>query len=354
MERYDVVVVGGGPIGLASAWRAAQRGLRVIVLERDRVGSGAASVAAGRLAPATEADFGEEELLRLNLDSLRLYPSFVEELEAETGHDVGFRACGTLSVALDRDGVEELRRVQQLYGRLGLDAEWLLPSEARRLEPGIAPGVAAGLHIPDEAAIDPRRLVRALAAALGDCVVEGADVVRPLVEDDRIVGVEDARGRTFAADRVVAATGAWGAPWLPEPPPVRPVKGEVLILRGPEPLVSRMLRSVGAQSVYLVPRGDGRLVVGATLLERGFDATVSAGGVLELLRDAYRLLPEVAELELLEARASFRPATADNRPIVGPGGLDGLVLATGHYRNGILLTPATAAAVADLLAGERV
>lgn len=353
MEQYDVVVVGGGPIGLASAWRAAQRGLRVVVLERDRVGSGAASVAAGRLAPATEADFGEEELLRLNLDSLGVYAAFVEELEAVTGHDVDFRVCGTLSVALDRDGVEELRRVQQLYDRLGLDAEWLLPSEVRRLEPGIAPGVAAGLHVPGEAVLDPRKLVGALAAALGDRVVEGAEVTRALVAGERIVGVEDARGRTYHADRVVVAAGAWGAPWLPDPPAVWPVKGEVLILRGPEPLVSRMVRSVGAQSAYLVPRGDGRLVVGATMLERGFDATVTAGGVFQLLRDAYRLLPEVAELELLEARASFRPGTADNRPIVGPGALEGLVLAIGHFRNGILLAPATADAVADLLTGAR-
>jgi glycine oxidase len=354
VERYDVVIVGGGPIGLASAWRAAQRGLRVVVLERDRVGSGAASVAAGRLAPTTEADFGEEELLRLNLDSLRGYPAFVAELEAETGLDVGYLACGTLSVALDRDGVEELRRVQGLYERLGLTAEWLLPSEARRLEPGVAPGVAAGLHVPDEAAVDPRRLVAALAAALGDRVVEGAEVTRALLESERIVGVETADGRRFHADRVVAAAGAWGAPWLPEGPPVRPVKGEVLVLRGAEPLLTRNLRSVGAQSVYLVPRGDGRIVVGATSLERGFDPTVTAGGVLELLRDAYRLLPEIAELELLEARASFRPGTPDNRPIVGPGPLEGLVLATGHYRNGILLTPATADLVAGLLAGAPV
>jgi glycine oxidase len=353
VERYDVVFVGGGPIGLASAWRAAQRGLRVVVLERDRVGSGAASVAAGRLAPTTEADFGEEELLRLNLDSLRAYPSFVEELEAETGVEVDFLACGTLSVALDRDGVEELRRVQRLYERLALGAEWLLPSEVRALEPGLTPGLAAGLHVPEEYAVDPRKLVAALAAALGDRVVEGADVTAALLEGDRIVGVETSRGRRFHADTVVAAAGAWGAPWLPEGarPPVRPVKGEVLILRGAAPTIARNLRSVGAQSVYLVPRGDGRVVVGATSLERGFDATVTAGGVLELLREAYRLVPEVAELELLEARTSFRPASPDNRPIVGPGALEGLVLATGHYRNGILLTPATAVAVADLLAG---
>jgi glycine oxidase len=350
VERYDVVVVGGGPIGLACAWRARQRGLDAVVLERDRAGAGAASVAAGRLAPTTEADFGEEELLRLNLDSLKAYPSFVAELEAETGVEVGLLSCGTLSVALDRDGVEELRRVERLYGQLGLEAERLLPSEARRLEPGLAPAVAAGLLVPGELAVDPRRLVQALAAAVP--VVEGAEATAALLEGDRIVGVRTSAG-DFHGERVVVACGAWGAPWLPERarPHVRPVKGEVLILRGPDDVLRRSLRSVGAHHVYLVPRGDGRIVVGATSLERGFDATVTAGGVLELLREAYRVLPEVAELELLEARASFRPGTEDNRPLVGRGALEGLVLATGHYRNGILLTPLTAEAVADLLVG---
>jgi glycine oxidase len=353
VQGYDVVVVGGGPIGLACAWRAQQRGLRVLVLERDRVGSGAASVAAGRLAPTTEADFGEDALLRLNLDSLRAYPDFVAELEAGSGVEVGLLACGTLSVALDRDGAEELKRAEGLYERLGLETERLLLSEVRRLEPGVAPGVAAGLHVPGELAVDPRRLVQALAALV--TVVEGAEVTAALLDGDRIVGVRSSAG-DFHADRVVAAAGAWGAPWLPEEarPPVRPVKGEVLMLRGAPDLLGRNLRSVGAQPVYLVPRGDGRIVVGATSLERGFDTTVTAGGVHELLRDAYRLLPEIAELELLEARASLRPGTPDNRPIVGPGALEGLVLATGHYRNGILLTPLTAVLVADLLAGVTV
>jgi glycine oxidase len=349
MERYDVVVVGGGPIGLACAWRARQRGLEVVVLERDRVGSGAAGVAAGRLAPSSEVDFGEEALLRLNLESLRAYPEFVAELEAESGVEVGLLECGTLSVALDRDGAEELARAERLYGRLGLEAERLLPSEARALEPGVAPGIAAGLFVPGELAVDPRRLVEALARVVP--VVEGADVTAALLEGERIVGV--VADREYRAERVVVACGAWGAPWLPEHarPPVRPVKGEVLVLRGPADVLRRNLRTVGAQHVYLVPRGDGRIVVGATQLERGFDDTVTAGGVLELLREAYRVLPEVAELELVEARASFRPGTPDNKPIIGPGALDGLVLATGHYRNGILLTPLTADAVADLLVG---
>lgn len=344
------MIVGGGPIGLACAWRAAQRGLDVVVLERDRAGSGASSVAAGLLAPVTEAEHGEEEFLRLGLDSLARWPGFVAELEEATGLEVGFLACGTLAVALDRDDAEELRRAHELHERLGLASRWLLPSEARKLEPGLAPGIAAAFLAETECAVDPRRLTAALAAALGERLVEGARVTRALVEGGRIAGVETSDGRELRAATVVAACGAWGADWLPPDaaPPVRPVKGEVLVLRG-EALVSRSVRTIGPHHVYLVPRGDGRLVVGATMLERG-DTTVTAGGVLELLREAYRVLPEIAELELLEARASLRPGSPDNLPIVGPGALDGLVLATGHHRNGILLTPHTADAVAELLA----
>ncbi|MGZ4388327.1 MAG: glycine oxidase ThiO [Gaiellaceae bacterium] len=350
MEERDVVVVGGGPIGLASAWRAAQRGLDVVVLERDRAGSGASSVAAGLLAPVTEAEHGEEEFLRLGLDSLGRWPAFAAELEEASGLEIGFLACGTLAVALDRDDAEELRRAHDLHERLGLATQWLLPSEARRLEPGLAPGIAAAFLAETECAVDPRRLTAALAAALGERLVEGARVTRALVETGRITGVETSDGREFRAAKVVAAGGAWGTDWLPAEaaPPVRPVKGEVLVLRG-EALVSRSVRTIGPHHVYLVPRGDGRLVVGATMLERG-DTTVTAGGVLELLREAYRVLPEIAELELLEARASLRPGSPDNLPIVGPGALDGLVLATGHHRNGILLTPHTADTVAELLA----
>ena len=350
METHDVVVVGGGPIGLACAWRAAQRGLDVVVLERDRAGSGASSVAAGLLAPVTEADHGEDELVRLSLDSLGRWPAFAAELEEASGEPVGFRACGTLAVALDRDDADELRRAHALHERLGLASEWLLPSEARRLEPALSPAVAAAFLAETECAVDPRRLTAALAAALGGRLVEGAEVVRALVEDGRVTGVETADGRRFGAGRVVAAAGAWGFDWLPAEaaPPVRPLKGEVLVLRGETP-ISRSVRTVGPHHVYLVPRGDGRLVVGATMLERG-DTSVTAGGVLELLREAYRAVPEIAELELLEARASLRPGSPDNLPIVGPGALDGLVLATGHHRNGILLTPTTADAVAKLLA----
>jgi glycine oxidase len=356
-ESFDALLVGGGVIGLACAWRAGQRGLRICLLERDQPGAGASGVAAGMLAPVGEASWGEENLLALNLASHRLWPTFAEELAAASGREVGFRRIGALHVALDRDEVEELRRRHELQLELGLDSSWLRPRECRRLEPGLAPALAGGVHAEHEAAADPRLLSDALAAALeraGGRIEGGAEVV----EAELSAGgarLRTSDGRHLSAPRAVLATGSWAgqAEWLPAEarPPVRPVKGEVLTLRGrpSEPLCERI---VAGERVYVVPRADGRVIVGATVEERGFDTTVTAGGVHELLREAYRALPDVAELELVEARAGLRPGTPDNGPIVGPGAADGLIVATGHYRNGILLTPVTADAVAAMLAGE--
>lgn len=355
-RTYDVIIVGAGMIGLACAWRAAQRGLRVCVLERGRPGGGATHAAGGMLAPVTEAEFGERALLELNLASARAYPGFVAELEEVAGLSAGYRACGTLHVALDRDEAEALRRLHDFQVSLGLECEWLRPRACRELEPGLSTGCAGGVHAPHEGQVDPRELTRALLAAAERAGVEvaaEAEVTEALLAGDRLEGVETAGGSRYLAANVVLASGAWRAEWLPREarPPVRPVKGQILCLRGPaaEPLCERIVRTPW---VYLVPRGDGRIVVGATVEERGFDTTVTAGGVHELLREAYRVLPDVAELELHEATAGLRPGSPDNGPLIGPGALDGLILATGHYRHGILLAPLTAEAVAGLLAGE--
>jgi len=354
--RVDAIVVGGGGIGLASAWRAAQAGLRVRVLEREAPGAGASGVAAGMLAPVGEATFGEERLLAMGLASHALWPAFAEELSAEAGL-TGYAEFGALHVALDRDEAAELCRRFDLMRSLELEARWLRPSECRELEPGLVPGVSAGVFAPHEAAVAPRRLVEALRRACeraGAEVRPGAEVVEAIREGDRLAGVVTADGERHRAPTVVVAAGAWSGAlgWLPAEvlPPVRPVKGQIITLRGPasEPVCERI---VASERVYIVPRDDGRLIVGATVEEMGFDARVTAGGVHELLREGYRALPDIAELELEEVVVGFRPGTPDNLPVIGPGALEGLVWATGHYRNGVLLTPLTAQAVAALITG---
>jgi glycine oxidase len=355
-DNYDVVVIGAGVIGLASAWRAAQRGLHTLVVDAGRPGAEATGAAAGMLAPVTEATFGEEQLLALNLESARRYPDFVAELERETDIDIGYRPCGTLAIATDRDEVELLKRLHRYQRSLGLEAEWLRGSECRKLEPGLAPRVAGGIRSAVDHQVNPRllaaALVRAIERANGDLRPRAAAALT--VEGERVSGIALASGERVAAAQVVVAAGwrSGGIAGLPAPArvPVRPVKGQILRLRGPAatPVASRVVRT---PEVYLVPRADGELIVGATVEERGSDETVTAGGVLELLRAAYEALPGVAELELVEATAGLRPAAPDNKPIVGHGLLEGLVWATAHWRNGILLAPVTADGVAELLAG---
>jgi glycine oxidase len=372
---FDAVFVGGGVIGLASAWRAAQGGARVCVLERAEPPAGATNVAAGMLAPVGELTFGERELLDLTLASGALWADFAAEVEAAGGEATGFRQCGALHVALDRDEAGELRRHHDLQRELGLEAEWLTPTRCRELEPGLGPNFVGGVLAGAEGSVDPRALALALAAALREAGGElrtGTEVVDGLWDGDRLVGVRTAptagqpvdvgspvgdKGLRvdLHADAVVLCNGAWSGQtaWLPDAarPPVRPVKGETVELRPREGEPPPASRIVASERVYLVPRPDGRLIVGATQEERGFDTVVTAGGVHELLREAYRVLPDVAEMEFAGAIAGLRPGTPDNLPIVGRGAAPGLVLATGHFRNGILLAPLTAEAVAATLAG---
>ncbi|WP_371516678.1 glycine oxidase ThiO [Kitasatospora sp. NBC_01300] len=357
----DVLVIGGGIIGLAVAWRAAQRGLRNIVVVDPSPGGGAAGVAAGMLAPVTELQYGEEPLLRLGMASNQRYGDFAAALtEASGGLDTGYRRCGTIAVALDSDDREELRELHAFHQRLGLDSAWLTGREARRLEPMLAPGVRGGLHVADDHQVDPRRLLTALVAACGlaGVVVHRAEAVGLLVEGGRAAGARLGTGETRRADQVVLAAGPHShrLPGLPEGvlPAVRPVKGQILRLRIPEayrPFLSRNVRAVvRGQHLYLVPRENGELVIGATTEEQGYDTTVTAGGVYELLRDAHELVPGITELPLLETSAGLRPGSPDNAPLLGPTALPGLVAATGHYRNGVLLTPVTADLLAEYLA----
>jgi len=342
---HDVAIVGGGIVGLAIAWRARARGLSVVVYDRGELGAGTSRVAAGMLAPVAEADAGERALLELGLRSAALWPAFAEELVETSGIDIDYRTTGTLMLARDRDEAEALERERDLRERLGLRVERLLPSAARRLEPALAPTLRGALHLPDDHAVDPRLVCAALARA----AERAGAVLRPRVEVRGGANVRELAA--LPAEQIVIAAGPWSAAFGDEAP-VRPVKGQSLRLRDPAGpgLLDRVVRFEGG---YLVPRGDGRYVLGATTEERGFDTAVTALGVYELLRDAGELVPGVLELEVEETIAGLRPGTPDNAPILGRSPSDPrIVWATGHYRNGVLLAPVTAELIAAELVGE--
>ncbi|PZS35715.1 MAG: glycine oxidase ThiO [Pseudonocardiales bacterium] len=351
----DVIVIGAGVIGAAVAWRCAQRGLTVTVVDPgpDR---GAWHTAAGMLAPITELHYAETPLLRLNLDSLARYPAFCTELGVQTGLPTGFVECGTVSIAWDGADLSALRDLHAFGCTLGMEATLLTGRELRELEPALAAGLPGGLLARGDHQVDPRLLHAALVAA-----AEGAGVKRRRagavldVVADRAVGTRLDDGTLLSGHTVVLAAGAWSAQVGGVPPEcvarVRPVKGQTLRLRllG-QPRLRRVIRgSVKGAPIYLVPRADGQLIVGASSDEVGFDLSPRAGAVYELLRDAQSLLPELAEAVLEEVCTGLRPGSPDNAPIIGPSGLPGLIHATGHFRNGILLTPVTADAVAELI-----
>jgi glycine oxidase len=356
MRMPDVLVIGGGVIGLGVAWRCTQRGLKVTVVD-PAPGSGASSAAAGMLAPATELHYGEQALLQLNLDSARRYPQFAAELAAASGHDVGYRRSGALVAAWDDADLANLRDLQAFGSSLGVATELLTGREIRRREPALASAVAGGLYAPDDHAVDNRRLHAALLEAVR---VSGGELRRERVvalekSATRVSGIRTDQGHAISADTVVLAAGAWSAQ-LPDPgggalPPIRPVKGQTVRLRVPgPPLLRHVIRgTIKGSPVYLVPRDDGELVVGASSEEVGFDLAPRAGAVYELLRDAQSLIPLLGEVQFGEVSTSVRPGSPDNAPIIGRSSIPGLVLATGHYRNGILLTPVTADGIADLI-----
>ncbi|MDG4793992.1 glycine oxidase ThiO [Micromonospora sp. WMMD1082] len=335
----DVAVVGAGPVGLAIAWRCAARGLRVVVHD-PAPGSGASHVAAGMLAPVAEAYFGERELTALLTESAGRWPGFAAELAEATGADLGYRTEGTLVVGLTSDDLAEARRLWAYQQGLGLPVTPLRPAQLREREPGLAPRLRGGALAATDHQVDPRRLVPALRLA-----AERAGAV--------LVAEPVRRLREVRAGVTVVAAGCGAA--VLTGLPVRPVKGQVLRLRAPgggRPGFRHVIRGYAdGEHVYLVPRDSGEVVVGATVEERS-DLDVSAGAVLRLLRAAVDLLPELAEYDLVETVAGLRPGTPDNAPILGPlPGHPGVLVATGHHRHGIVLTPVTADLIADLVTG---
>jgi glycine oxidase len=349
-----VAVIGGGAIGLAAAWRLAQRGTKVTVFDKGAAGSGATHAAAGMLAGCAEAEPGEENLVALNRASQLLWPAFTEELEKASGMSIGLRTEGTLVLALTADDQARLKHLLTFQNSLGLPLEWISAAEVRRREPHLASTIAGAIWSPQDHQVDNRALAAALhraALAAGVTVREHTSVDQIVTEYGRATGLS-AGGSKVAADVVVVAAGAWsrGIGGLPPEmrPPIRPVKGQMLSLHM-DPKAPLLNHVVWAPGAYLVPRQDGRLLIGATVEEKGFDTTLTAGGQLALLEAAWRALPGIEELAIDEMWVGFRPGSRDDAPIIGHAPLPGLIYATGHYRNGILLTPITAKAIADLI-----
>ncbi len=355
-----IAIIGGGICGLGIGWQLARRGASVTVFERDEAGKSATWAAAGMIAARAEVEHGEETLLPLAVESASMWGAFARELEADSGMELDYRTEGTIVAALDRDDLEYLRDRFDYFRTLGLDVEWLSGYAARQKEPHLARAVTGAIYSKDDHQVDNRLVAVALRKAFlgaGGTLRENCPVDEILVSGGRIAGVRTG-GEKIEAEAVVLAAGAWSRniEGLPEiaRPPVRPLKGQMLsIAMDPHnPLLDHVVWGPGngiVPGIYLAPKSDNRLIVGATVEEMGFDTGLTAGGLFELLRAAWEILPGIYDQPVVETWAGLRPASRDDAPILGPTAIDGLVLATGHHRNGILLAPITAVGIADYL-----
>ena len=354
-SKPNVAIIGAGVIGLAIAWRLAARGIAVRIFDRGAAGAGASHAAAGMLAACAEAEPGEEALVALGRESQARWPAFAAELLAASGIDVELRPEGTLLLALTADDQARLTHLLVFQQKLGLPLQWISAADTRRREPHLAGKLAGAVFSPEDTQVDNRKLVAALrvaAQAAGASVSEHQPVRAISSRGGRVDGIILGDGTKVPADVVVLAAGAWARsiegvdPKLR--PPVRPIKGQMLALRmnPAAPLLSHVVWAPGA---YLVPRRDGRLLVGATVEEKGYDTSLTAGGILTLLEAAWRAVPAIEELAIDEMWVGHRPGSRDDAPILGAGPIDGLIYASGHHRNGILLAPITADAIVRLV-----
>ena len=363
MKNKKILIIGGGVIGLGIGWQLAKAGASVTIHERGQAGRGASWAAAGMLGPIAEAHSAELDLLKLSNQSLARYPEWVDELETETEMPIGYRAEGTLLIAIEPDDTFQLEHTYALQQNLELHVEWLSGREARQIEPALSPYVTAAIRCETDHQVDNRLMAQALQRAYqgrGGVLHQNSTIESIVIENGTATGVQTQEGFQ-GADVCILAAGCWSGQinGLPETiiPPVRPVKGQMLALQMQEGItIKNVIRTVKARyptPVYLVPRTDGRLIVGATTEELGFNTDLTVGGIYELLRGAFEAVPGVYELPLIETWAGLRPGSRDNAPILGKTSVKNLIYATGHYRNGILLTPITAYEIAKLvLTGE--
>ena len=351
-KTADVAIIGGGVIGLAVARALALRGVRdLLLIERLSLGAEASSAAAGMLAPQAEANRAHE-FFYLTCQSRDMYPAFAAALLDETGIDIELETTGTLYLAFTGNDAEELQKRYEWQTKAGLPIEKLNAQAVRELEPAINEDVHAALKFPLDTQVENRRLISALTLAnerLGVCMETGTAVTSLKIEHDRVSGVETSRG-FISAEAVVIAGGAWssllgaGDKALPQLR-IKPVRGQMLCFQPGLPLARHVIYSPRG---YVVPRRDGRLLAGSTSEHAGFEKQVTAAGVQQILAAALEISPRIASLPLTDAWAGLRPRAADTLPVLGPcAEIAGLYYATGHYRNGILLTPITG----ELIAG---
>jgi glycine oxidase len=341
--RRDVIIVGAGVIGCSIAWRLAQQGLSVTVFERGRVGGEASRAAAGMLSPQGESQT-PGPFFDLCLRSRSMYRDFAEELNDASGIDVEYKDEGTLFVVLEGEDDAEQTSWAKWQLEAGLPLEHVSAEELRRIEPAVTESAARAIFLPEQHQVENRRLMDALEVAMkraGVELIEDAEVTAIAIEHARVTGVVSG-GRSIAAGAVVVAAGTWSSQLL-EPigmnVKVIPVRGQMIAVKGGMSKIIRVLHSSG---VYVVPRRDGRILIGATVENAGFQKAVTVRAIERLLSAAVRLVPSLADLEIIETWSGLRPDTVDHLPIIGPSGLENLFLATGHFRNGILLAPITA------------
>ena len=353
MMEKGTLIIGAGVVGLGVGWKLAQRGEPVTILERGLAGREASWAAAGMLAPANEAHYQQDSNLELARESMRLYPEFVAELEGCSGIEVDYRTEGTLAVSLDADDAAVMKELYEYQLEKGLPVRWLSGDEVREMEPQLSNFVSAGVSCPMDHQIDNRKLMEALKQAFlkaGGTLCEHTEVTHIRCGNGRYLGVM-AGEREWPGGRLVLAAGSWSGllSGLPEQvrPPVRPVKGQMFSLRAPRlDFLTHVIRS---PDIYIAPKSDGRIVFGATVEDMGFDRGLTAGGLYSLLKGAWEAVPGVYDLPIEETWSGFRPGSRDNAPLLGASQVEGLFIATGHHRHGILFAPATAIHMSQLI-----
>jgi glycine oxidase len=357
VKTYDVVIVGGGIIGGSIAFDLAERDLRVAVLDRQKLMREASWAAAGMLSPAPDCP-AAIPLIPLGRASLALYPEFIEGVEDTSGLRTGYRTGGAIEVICRGDAERELSTLVALHHGLGLACEPLPLDEARIMEPALGRDARAAALLPDECSIEPRALasaVLAAAASAGAALCPGVEVISLAHDGKKCAGVKTSSGEVFHSAQVVLAAGCWSSQ-IPEAAPYAPtipVRGQMAALRHCGTPIRHVLRS---ERGYLVPRGlesPQTVVVGSTIENAGYEKRVTSGGIEKILSAANELAPELAKAEIIETWCGLRPGTPDQLPILGPVDVDGLVFATGHYRNGILLAPVTAKLIGEWIAERR-